>query len=348
MGDLSAPGAPDKEFIVKHRSTFRFLVVAGVFVVGFFSIHPSADARRGRKRGGGGDSGGSGPLKVVKKLTGHGNSVTSLSFAKDGTTLASGSLDSSVRMWDTSKGSQIRTIQLEEGTIIYRVVWNPNRPQLAVASTAGVTVYNDSGKEQFKLKFGSNKPEDAAYGPDGESLAAVFPEGVATWTTDEGVKVKENTKIKGGKSVAFRPEAPGLVAVGGRNFVTLWFPSDGETKNIKVEGEILSLAFSPDGRKLASFGSDRRVRCYDVDAAKEIWMKEDVANDVKVTWSADGKVVLSGGGDGDMIKAFGADDGADSWEYKPPTPAARVVAASKNGKIMASAGEAEILILTAR
>ena len=44
-------------------------------------------------------------------LKGHGNTISSLDFSPDGRRLASGSLDQTARIWDTSTGSSVAVLQ---------------------------------------------------------------------------------------------------------------------------------------------------------------------------------------------------------------------------------------------
>jgi hypothetical protein len=49
--------------------------------------------------------------KVLNKLQGHTGKVTALAFSPDGKTLASGSADQSVRLWDVATGKETRRLQ---------------------------------------------------------------------------------------------------------------------------------------------------------------------------------------------------------------------------------------------
>ncbi|MCE2403030.1 hypothetical protein J4G08_19410, partial [Candidatus Poribacteria bacterium] len=48
--------------------------------------------------------------ETLDLLTGHTNSVSSVSFSPDGNTIASGSLDKTIRLWNTRTGIQIQTL----------------------------------------------------------------------------------------------------------------------------------------------------------------------------------------------------------------------------------------------
>jgi WD40 repeat protein len=50
-------------------------------------------------------------------LTGHTLSVMSVAFSKDGKTLASGSLDKSVKLWDVTTGKNTATLEGHEQSV---------------------------------------------------------------------------------------------------------------------------------------------------------------------------------------------------------------------------------------
>ena len=59
----------------------------------------------------------------LQTLEGHGDSVTSVVFSKDGQRLASGSSDMTVKIWDATSGSCLQT--LEVGHIVYHCSFDP-------------------------------------------------------------------------------------------------------------------------------------------------------------------------------------------------------------------------------
>ena len=68
----------------------------------------------------------------LRKLSGHRNSVRSLSFTPNGKRIISGSYDATVRIWDAETGKRVDVLLGYEGPI-FSVAFSPNGKHVACA-----------------------------------------------------------------------------------------------------------------------------------------------------------------------------------------------------------------------
>ena len=68
------------------------------------------------------------PETSVRMLTGHTNRVLALSFAPDGRTLASGSFDRTVKLWDVGEEGSRRVRETLTGHtyLVHATKWSPD------------------------------------------------------------------------------------------------------------------------------------------------------------------------------------------------------------------------------
>jgi DNA-binding beta-propeller fold protein YncE len=139
-----------------------------------------------------------------------------------------------------------------------------------------------------------------AFFADGRTLATVSEDGtVALWEIPTG-KLLAKLKLPGRvQTSAVMPDGKVLAtAEDGR--VRLWDVSTG--KELREAGgnakRVWSLAFSPDGKVLASGGDGGTVRLWDSASGKEVKALRGHADRVRsVTFSPDGRRLVTGGGD---------------------------------------------------
>src|SRR5256885_43230 len=106
------------------------------------------------------------PELVVQ--TGHSGIVTSVAFSADGKTLASGSTEDNIQLWDVSNGRELRTLRGRDDAPIdsvNSVAFSPDGKTLASGSWYGMIELWDvtSGKELRSLRGHSGSVSSVAF-----------------------------------------------------------------------------------------------------------------------------------------------------------------------------------------
>ncbi|MFN6515490.1 MAG: protein kinase domain-containing protein [Nostoc sp. CreGUA01] len=111
---------------------------------------------------------------LKRTLTGHSSSVNSVFISPDGKTLASGSDDKTIKLWNLATGEQIRTLT-EHSNSVNSVAISPDGKTLATGSDdKTIKLWNLATREQIRtLTRHSSSVNSVAISPDGNTLASL-------------------------------------------------------------------------------------------------------------------------------------------------------------------------------
>ena len=224
---------------------------------------------------------------------GHTDWLNSVSFSPDGTMLASGSHDNTVKLWDASTLAQVATF--EERFWVGLVSFSPDGTILAINFGGSVKLRDVATGRNIATFERADGYFTVAFSPDGATLAVGIQDGVELW--DVATK-KRIATLKGHTfppiTVSFSPDGTLLASGSHDNTVRLWDVAT--RRNIAIfeveDFGVWSVVFSPDGETLA-IRTIRAVELWDVATSERIDVIEEYGGVNSVAYSPGGRILAS-------------------------------------------------------
>ncbi|MCZ7422961.1 NB-ARC domain-containing protein [Verrucosispora sp. WMMA2121] len=271
---------------------------------------------------------------------GHTGGVTSCAFSPDGGLLATGSDDSTVRIWRVSDGSGTHVLSGHVGGV-WACSFHPDGTLLATSSTdRTVRLWDPTTGELLDILYGhTDWVRSCTFSPDGRLLATAGADGTARlWRKDDRRLITTFTGHTAEvRSCAFSVDGTLLATASNDGTVRVWQVSSGTTIVVlpHQEGSVWDCAFSPGGDLLitATSGLVKLWRTADWSPAGTLQGQGDEID--SCAFSPDGRHVA--GTSYGIVQLWRLDEGRLPTIFAEHTGAVWGCAFSPDGTLLATA-----------
>lgn len=165
------------------------------------------------------------PAELIHDLRGHQAWVWDLALSPDGTTLASGSADRSVRVWDVETGEQLQVLNAHNATV-GALAFSPDGTRLASAAWDGsVVLWDTQSWQPLAIADATGlRVYSIAFSADGSFFASGAADGSVTlWSAQDGQLLgKLQVAQRAVQALAFLPSGSALITASDDGLLRIW------------------------------------------------------------------------------------------------------------------------------
>ena len=190
--------------------------------------------------------------KIAAALPGHQSKIYFLVFSPDGTILASGGRDHTIKLWDIDKDRNIRTVRtLRHTDWVYSVVFSPDGTMLASGRKDNtIKLWNVATGQNIATLKHKNSVGSISFSPDGTILASGTGLTAKLWDVTTRTEITTLEKVR---SISFSLDGKIMASTNLDRTIGLW-DVETQTQITTIEGNGRPV-FSPDGKTLALVSS---------------------------------------------------------------------------------------------
>ncbi len=242
-----------------------------------------------------------------KDVLSKGHQIYCIAYSHDGTMIATGGEDRTVRIYKTDTWQEIASLKGLRDIPLSVCFSNDGNKIAAGGKDKKITVWNISTKAILQTLVGhKNNVMSIKFSPNNKYIAtASLDKTIKLWDTNSGGLI--NTFLghtKGVTTIDFSPNGDQLASGSADESVCIWNVKTGTVKK-SISGHsnwVKCVIYSPDGSLIASGGFDSQIQIWDAISGKKLntflghrkWVQT-------MAFSPDGNYLLSGGHDNIII-----------------------------------------------
>lgn len=206
---------------------------------------------------------------ILVTLKGHTDVINAIAFSPDGRQVLTGSFDTSLKLWDSATGKEIRTLagQFGHQKLVLSAVFSPDGQSVASGSADGsAKVWDVPSTHPLRRLVHADGVNGVAISPDGKTLAGACKDGtIHLWNPADGKDLRTLRGHEGAvTSLSFHGNNQWLASAGRDGTVRVWNVHDGKPLGTIYahRGPVAAVAFHPNGSWILSTGNDGALRVW--------------------------------------------------------------------------------------
>ncbi|CAG9942991.1 unnamed protein product [Clonostachys rosea f. rosea IK726] len=289
--------------------------------------------------------------RCLQTLQGHKGSVSAIAFSSDSRLLASGSHDSTIRIWDPDTGAELHRLIGHKGHIRSVAFLHYNANLLASGSSDGsIRLWDlETGTELMKLEHNEDHFHSVIIlRKTPNLLVSGSHQAVRLWNLETGSVI---LTLEGHKnhilSIALSNYNTNLLASGSADWsVRIWDVYKGSTLHV-LKGHqdwVTSVAFSNISKVLASASHDNTIRLWDSEKGTALKTRDGYSSSsfgisiATIAFSHNSHVLASSSGPfGSAVRLWDTETGLELQKLERHERPIESVAFCDNSKVLASA-----------
>ena len=255
--------------------------------------------------------------EVQTILTGHKKQVYKLCFSPDGKTLASGSMDKTIRIWTVDTGEHKKTLKGHSDRVSH-IMFKDDATLISYGHDKMVRLWDiKKGRQKYSFDVGVYS-QDIGFSPDGNFALSRNkikdrPYSLYLWDLETGSPTTLSKQIiytfRFSANISFSSDGS-MLAYCTDSEIVVWDTTSKQKKIIPEKPSMFSmLALNSEYKMLANSDIDGSINLWNVDTGEEIsflnnqyiidgFYKDNKRQIVQISFSPDGTLLVGGRADG--------------------------------------------------